>query len=308
MERPITTIVKAHNQFVQSVMSDLAVARDFFELFLPENLRQAIDLETLEPQPSSYINAVRKESTMDLLYRVKHLDSENFLYLIVEHQSTADRLMPHRILNYECNVIDQHVKRSKNKKSVPLVYSIVLYHARRRYPYPTDIRDLVNSSPELVKQYVSQSRFRLLDLGQFDDELIDKNTCLGIMLYMLKNIFKRDLLHFIHEIIENLRSLYKSGCRNFVSIVLQYAMERGEIGDHKAFYELVTARISINEGGNIMTLGERLRAEGRTEGRYEGKLEDATRLLARGADPTFVAEITGLPLKKIKCLQAETAH
>lgn len=85
-------------------------------------------------------------------------------------------------------------------------------------------------------------------------------------------------------------------------------MERGKIGDHKAFYELVTTRISINEGGNIMTLGERLRAEGRTEGRYEGKLEAATRLLARGADPAFVAEITGLPLKKIKSLQTETAH
>jgi recombination-promoting nuclease RpnB len=307
-----TTIVKAHDQFVRTVFSDLAVARDFFARFLPEDLCKAVDLQTLEPQPSSYIYAIRQESTMDLLYRVKQRHSYGFLYLIVEHQSTADRLMPLRIHKYECNAIDQHVKRTQDKKSVPLVYSIVIYHAPRPYPYSIDIRELVNSDSSLVNQYVPQSRFLLLDLSQMDDTQIDKKSCLGVMFYMLKYIFEKDLLTYILDIADNLKSLYEAGNSHFVSIVLQYAMERGEIGEHKAFSELVYSRISAYEGGKIMTLGEQLRAEGRIEGRTEGhfeeKLQVALRALAVGAEPSFVAEITGLSLEKINALQAEAAH
>lgn len=51
--------------------------------------------------------------------------------------------------------------------------------------------------------------------------------------------------------------------------------------------------------GDIMTLAEQIKEEGR----YEGKLEVAKQLLENGADLKLVARATQLPLLKIEDLQ-----
>ena len=46
---------------------------------------------------------------------------EAYIYLLLEHQSTPDRLMPFRMLKYICNIIDQHLKTHDTKiKKFPL--------------------------------------------------------------------------------------------------------------------------------------------------------------------------------------------
>ena len=52
-----------------------------------------------------------------------------------------------------------------------------------------------------------------------------------------------------------------------------------------------------------MSLAEQLKEEGREKGRIEKEREIAKRMLDEGADPTFVAKVTGLSLDKIKVLQ-----
>ncbi|WP_423062858.1 hypothetical protein [Candidiatus Paracoxiella cheracis] len=56
-----------------------------------------------------------------------------------------------------------------------------------------------------------------------------------------------------------------------------------------------------------MTLAERLRREGRTIGKAEGKIEAAKEIaenfLAKGIDPSMVAQATGLSLEIIAEMQ-----
>ena len=88
--------------------------------------------------------------------------------------------------------------------------------------------------------------------------------------------------------------LAQSGGRDYVSIVLQYASERGELKNKQAFFELINTQISSEVGETIMTLAEQLKADGK----LEGKLEVAQRLLAEGAEADFIARITGVYLWK----------
>jgi len=44
-------------------------------------------------------------------------------------------------------------------------------------------------------------------------------------------------------------------------------------------------------------------ARGEAKGKIEGKLETARNLLQEGADPQFVAKVTGLPIDDVKRLQ-----
>lgn len=49
-------IAHAHDFFFRTAMSDLRVAREFFSVHLPDEIRQAIDLKNLILQPRSYYN------------------------------------------------------------------------------------------------------------------------------------------------------------------------------------------------------------------------------------------------------------
>ncbi|MBT2772144.1 hypothetical protein J7J47_07855 [Halomonas sp. ISL-60] len=52
-----------------------------------------------------------------------------------------------------------------------------------------------------------------------------------------------------------------------------------------------------------MTIATQLEARGEAKGKIEGKIETARNLLKEGADPQFVAKVTGLTLEDVKRLQ-----
>jgi predicted transposase/invertase (TIGR01784 family) len=294
-------VTHAHDKFVRTVMADPRVAREFFTLHLPEEVRKVTDLENMKLQPRSHIDDMRKESTVDILYKTTIAGHEAYLYLLLEHQSTPDELMPFRMLKYVCNIIDQYLKTTK-KTSLPLIYPMVIYHADTPYPYSTDIRDIVDAPKELVDRYFLKP-FQLIDLGQIEDQQLKQHAWAGVMEFALKHIFARDIMPYLRDIAELLHNIDQSGGRDYVAIVLQYILERGELKDQQAFFELINKRISPEVGEKIMSLAEQLKAEGIAEGIQKGKMEIVERLLAEKTEIAFIAKITGLSLAKIREIQ-----
>ncbi len=300
-KKSLNPTIHAHDKFVRTVMADPRVAREFFTHHLPEQIRQVIDLEKLDLQPRSHIDDVRKETTVDILYKTTVAGHEAYLYLLLEHQSTPDELMAFRILKYVCNVIANYLDTT-GKKLIPFIYPIVIYHGETPYPFSTDIQDIVDAPRELVKQYFLKS-FQLIDLGKISDKELKEHAWTGIMEFALKHIYARDIMPHLRDIAELMHKIYQSGGRDFVSIVLQYLLEKGEIKDRKGFFELINTEISPETGENIMTLAEQLRAEGITEGIIKGKIQIAERLLSEKVEMAFIQRVTGLPLAKLEEIQ-----
>lgn len=298
-----------HDYFVRTAMADSRVAREFFTIHLPKELQAVIDLNHLILQPRSHINEIRQETIADLLYKTLIGDQEGYLYLLVEHQSTPDKLMPFRILKYICQILDQHLKNHPGK-TLPLIYPLVLYHSEKPYPYSTDIKDLVAAPKELVEAFFLKP-FHLVDLAQIDDAHLKQQAWAGAMQFVLKHIFKRDILPYLADIMALLQHLTQTDGKKFVEIVLEYVLIRGEISNKTDFFTLVETHLPSNMGDKIMSLADQLKAEGRLEGKQEGKLEGrleeklevAKRLLKENVELPFIAKITGLPLAQLKELQ-----
>ena len=290
-------ITNAHDQFFRTAMGYKRVAQDFLKAWLPTDLCQKVNFEQLEMQPRSHINDIRKESAVDVLFKTMIENHEAYIYLLLEHQSTPDPLMPFRILKYMCNIIDHHLQTHDGKK-IPLIYPLVIYHGKRKYPFSTDLSDLVDAPPSLIARYFLKP-FQLIDLGQIDDETLKQHAWSGVMEFALKHIFARDILPWLKDIADNLHQLDNAGGRDFIAIVLQYLLERGELSDKEAFFKLIDTQISHEVGEKIMSLAEQLKEEGR----IEKEKEIALRMLEEGSDPAFVAKVTGLSLDKIKKLQ-----
>ena len=100
---------KAHDNFFKTAMKDQRVAREFFETHLPKDLYEVIDLNSLELQATDYFDGMRSEHISDLVYRTRLKDRAAYIHLAIEHQSTFDPLMPCRIEQYRCLIIDQYL-------------------------------------------------------------------------------------------------------------------------------------------------------------------------------------------------------
>lgn len=306
MSQNENSISNVHDNFFRTVMTNKQVARDFLATHLPKEILSSIDLNHLTFQPRSYIDDVRKETIVDILYTTKIAKRDAYIYLLLEHQSKPDELMPFRILKYTCNIISQHLEKTR-QKMIPLIYPMVIYHAERPYPFSTDIKDMVNAPKELVDHYFLKP-FHLIDLARIDDAELKKHAWAGAMEFALKHIFARDIFPHLQEMTELLRRIDQAGGRNYISIVLQYIFERAELKDKEAFFDLINTRISPDVGENVMTLAEQFRQEGMQKGiekgTLNGKLETAKRLLKKNVEISFISEITDLSLIELRELQA----
>lgn len=170
-------------------------------------LCQLVDFDHLEIQPRSHINDLRQESEVDVLFKTTIDGHQAYLYLLLEHQSTPDPLMPFRLLKYLCNIIDQHLKEH-GKDKIPLIYPTVIYHGKRKYPFTTNLADLVDAPKELVDRYFLKP-FQLIDLGQIDDETLKQHAWSGVMEFVLKHIFARDMLPYLNDIAQTFGHIQK---------------------------------------------------------------------------------------------------
>ena len=83
-----------HDKLIIQILTDLEEAASFLEAYLPENLSQKIDWNTLTLVKGSFIDEEYQDSASDLLYLVQEMESEEpfFLYVLLEHQSKPVKL------------------------------------------------------------------------------------------------------------------------------------------------------------------------------------------------------------------------
>lgn len=303
-------IAKAHDHFFRMSMSDKRVAREFFAVHLPSDLLQVIDLNQLELQSGTFIDDMRQESIADMLFKVMLDGHEAYLFLIVDHQSRPDELMPFRCLKYTCNFIDQHLKGSTTKR-IPLVFPMVVYHGKQSWTYSVDINDLVDAPNEVVKAYFLKP-FQFIDLSLIKDETLKKHTWAGVMELALKHIFARSMLPYIRDIIELLKRLEQLDGKNLAENVLVYILDRGELGNKKSFIDMVKTEFSPKIGEKIMTISEQFKAEGIQQGIQQGiekgMHQVAMKLLKENYTIEFIAKITGLYVNEIELLKEQVTN
>lgn len=154
-------------------------------IHLPENLRELCDLQTLHLESGSFIDDDLRASHSDILYSVQTRTGEGYIYLLIEHQSSADRHMAFRLMRYAVAAMQRHL--DKGQQQLPLVIPLLFYHGKAS-PWPHSMRWLDGfSQPEIAEKLYSQP-FPLVDVTTIpDSELLQHRRV--AMLELLQNIF-----------------------------------------------------------------------------------------------------------------------
>ncbi|CAK8743171.1 ISNCY family transposase ISSen7 [Sodalis praecaptivus] len=70
------------------------------EIHLPAELRAICDLNTLKLESGSFVEENLRQYFSDVLYSLKTTSGDAYVHVLIEHQSTADKLMAFRLLGF----------------------------------------------------------------------------------------------------------------------------------------------------------------------------------------------------------------
>lgn len=114
---------------------------------LPPGLAARLDLGRLAPVPGSFVDEALKWRYSDLLFTAPLDGRDAVVYLLAEHQSSADPLMAFRMLRYITRIWDQHLRDHASARQLPAVIPLVVHHGRGRWAGPVQLLELIDLGP-----------------------------------------------------------------------------------------------------------------------------------------------------------------
>ena len=179
-----------HDSFFKAVFAQPETAVAHFAEYLPAPLLAQMDLSGATLCPGSYVDEELSQRHSDILYRVRLAGRDAFVYVLFEHQSTADPLMAFRLLRYMVRIWDGVIRDDPSARTLPPIVPIVLYHGRDCWTAATRFSDLLaidpavwcgSEPPGLDFGYV------LTDLSRLDDDGL-RGVALGrLALFLLRS-------------------------------------------------------------------------------------------------------------------------
>ncbi len=312
----MSEIRNPHDRFFRETFSRLEVTRNFISEYLPSDIVDVINLDTLELQKDSFVDQDLREHFSDLLFRVQLRDGNDAnVYLLLEHKSNPDFQVAFQLLRYMVRIWER--AQQDNVKPLPPIIPIVVYHGREKWRVPENFVGLFEG-PEGLKSYWPNFGYELQDLSQYDKTDIRGNSLLKTTLLTLMKSFDPALPDYLVDILIPLAELAdKNLAVEFLQVVVYYVSTTQKITAKKVSNAIDQA--FKDDGGSIMSgfveeLIEQGKKEGLQEGQQQGLRNAILDLLLLRFDAASISisdqvgEITDLGILKKLNRQAATAE
>ena len=270
-----------HDKFFRNAMSDPRVAEEFFKEHLPESIQKIIDWKKLELQKDSFVSDNLSLQIADMLYKTKFDRKDGFLYILIEHQTQPEKIMPFRMVKYMVEIMEKYRNKLGGGTYLPTIYPVIFYAGNKPYNYSTDLFSLFEENEAFMRQVFSEP-FQLIDVNKIDDAVIRKRVWSGIMLYTMKHIFDNNFLPYLENMLPELKIIEKKDGKGYICTIFNYICGRGEIRDRKVFEQIVKKGFTPKIGDEIMTLADIYRNEGYEAGIQKGVAKGVLEGIAEG--------------------------
>ncbi len=311
-----------HDNFFKKSMQDLRVAKDFFSLHLPKEIKSQVNLDTIEFEKTNFITErekisnKKKEKRVDMLYSVKINGEDGYFYLLSEHQSSPDKKMPFRIMKYILEIIQYHLDKHKAEKSnddikYPIIWPVIFYNGDKLYNLTTSFLDMYPRGHRGLAEKILTSPFQLVDLNNIEDEDSRNHVWAGLMEMAMKANHARFrnnledlakiLANFAHEIEQ------KHEGWEFLREAICYTIS---IADTKSdnpeeYLKIIADEVSEKNRGEVMTALQKFQQISEDRGIEKGVIKTAYKMLQEKIDLNTISKVTELPIDQIEELKAQ---
>jgi predicted transposase/invertase (TIGR01784 family) len=263
-------ILNPHDRLFKDVLSRKDAARDFLSNYLPPDLLDHIDLDTLEILKDSFVQDDLKEYFSDLLYKVSISGRSSYVYLLFEHKSHPEKRVSLQLLSYLQRIWELQIRQQGMPLSV--VIPIVFYHGREKWTSENDLLHLFALPDGSFSGYVPDFRYILFDLSLYPDEAIKGAVFNRVTLLLLKHVFDADFTERLPVIFSLLGELLeKETGMEYLETVIRYVFRTTENITAEKLKKIVETSLSEGKGEAVMTtLAEKYIEEGFQKGIQQG--------------------------------------
>ena len=292
-----------HDKLIIQILTDLEEAASFLEAYLPENLSQKIDWNTLTLVKGSFIDEEYQDSASDLLYLVQEMESEEpfFLYVLLEHQSKPDKWMRFRFLKYMCRIWDESFKTFPKQQELVPIIPLVFYQGQYSWNYSTQFRELFRKSARQLHFIPGFTHF-LVDQSQYKSEEVKGALKARIAQLLMLAAYHEVMDELLGILPQLLAQLPLTGGLNYLVIFVRYLADTQPPEQVEKLIEL-TRNISADVGGEMLTARQAWTLEGELKGKLEGKIETVESFLKAGVSWDVISHATGITQEKLQELK-----
>ena len=253
-------------------------------------LNTQLEVQDIEKYNSSFINKVFQNREADIVYKIK----DRSIFILIEHQTKVDYLMPYRILEYEVAIMQSAIDldKIKNKESkIPLVISIVLYTGNKKW----NAKKYLEENQEKIEGIENGlGNYNLIDINELTEkDLLEDNSFISKMMLIEKSKNTENIVEILEKIVKITKEEDKDTLRRIISIILEE-----KIGITKA-KELIEKM--EGDEGNMLAVVDMIRREnqmyieiGKKEGELKEKIKIVTNMLKEKFNIETIQKITGI--------------
>lgn len=144
---------KPHDSAFKNIFCNKEAMLDLLAANLSPELFSTIDQSNFKLTDKSFVDPVSRRGESDLVFRTNINGQKGYLYVLSEHQSTEDRYMPLRFLEYNIQLLRQHLKENGNV-ALPVILNICVYNGNKAYKGSNSLLSMF-ADPKLAKSCMS---------------------------------------------------------------------------------------------------------------------------------------------------------
>jgi hypothetical protein len=133
------------------VFADTRVVAAEVQAVLPEALWRQLDLERVEVVGARFAEATLATPESDAVFQVSTSSGSARVFVLLEHQRDAPRLMPFRVLRYVTPFSSAHLKAHPEARSLPPVVPLVVANVPGGWRGPRSLGSLLEGPDELIE-------------------------------------------------------------------------------------------------------------------------------------------------------------
>ena len=281
-------LYQPHDNLFRKVFSDEPEAAGLLRPNLPEWLSTRLDWSTLTLQDRSYVDEELEASQSDLLFEVQWQAGDGqagagaagsepqrlLLYVLFEHQSTPNRWMRFRLLEYCCRIWADALLADKKRRELPPIVPVVFYQGKRRWRHAREFGELF---AEAVREWPWTPRFEhlLVDqsqaaVGEVRGEALGRVAQLALMAAARRRVSQGRAALLMAA--QYMGELARSGRIELFGAIVRYVITTQDQQTVGEFGEALRRHVP-GPGGDMKTYAEELLQEGLQKGRQEGRHE-----------------------------------
>jgi predicted transposase/invertase (TIGR01784 family) len=159
-----------HDRLFRETFSRVSEAKLFFKHFLPEDISEYLDLETLKLQNTSFVNERLESHFSDIVYSCQWENSsqEAFLTFILEHKSYPEKHPHLQLMRY---MLEGYTYQLKQNKNLSLIIPVVLYHGKEQWN-AKPFKEYFELPDPYLQRFVPSFDFIMVNLAKYADEQI----------------------------------------------------------------------------------------------------------------------------------------